>query len=188
MKVKGQVRYSSYEQWISRLVFAEDQATLYTEGFVVLSNHPFIRRQLTLLETETNRHSRSSVSIFERAESNQPEFIERAELEVSAEMALVVDMRRVVRYCDESIVSAAIRLQEYLVEQYIRACARLRHSSSTEVSDRMTQILSCKRARLDALRRCLSDLASDNRAPVALERPNKRAFAGAIRSYLAGNH
>ncbi len=70
MKTNTQNQFNTYRQALSRLVFAEDQAMLYVEGFVVLSRHPFVRRHMSLLETDTKGHSRgysSCCSICKRA-------------------------------------------------------------------------------------------------------------------------
>ena len=110
----------TYADGLLRLVFAEDQAGLYVEGFSVLSSSPAVRAQMNRLQDETNMHLISILELFKSADPSTSQPPESMEIEVAHTIAELLNEGKRSGATDSFLVHASIRLQDHLLAQYSR--------------------------------------------------------------------
>ncbi len=107
-----------YAEELLKLIFAEDQAALHIEGFIVLSAHPYVRHQLKLLQRDTNSHLLSILDLRRVDEPKSNLTANHLEDAIARDMLEEVDLNSVIGRGDAELIRAAIRLQNYLLTRY----------------------------------------------------------------------
>lgn len=107
-----------YRNELLKLSFAEDQAAMYTEGFMAMSGHSFVRHQMKLLAEETRLQHVEILSLFNFDEDDLNESSTKTECEVAMEIRYNLGREAILLRDDAGIVESALRLQYILVGRY----------------------------------------------------------------------
>jgi ferritin-like metal-binding protein YciE len=166
MKAKQQIKTPVYADELLKLVFAEDQAALYSEGFVVLSCHPYVKRQMKFLLEDTNRHLLSLLKMLREADREMKPHAEIVEAQIAEELALVVDASNIDRSFDDSFVQAATRMQDYLIALYRRAMDAAAAAGYVDDRKKLNDICKAKLERLGTVTESITPTSHPHSLPV----------------------
>lgn len=142
---------SIYASELLGLVFAEDQAALFLEGFAVLSSSPNVTEQITRLQHETNLQLIRLLELFKTADPEMNQDATTLESAVAIEIAAHVDAASLAFADDAALISATLRLEDHLLAQYRKSVERAGSIGRTGDADRLESICVAKQARRQAL-------------------------------------
>jgi len=142
---------SIYASELLGLVFAEDHAALFLEGFAVLSSSPSVSAQINRLQHETNVQLIRILELFKIADPEMNQDATTLESAVSIEIAAHVNAASLAFADDAALINATLRLEDHLLAQYRKTIERAASIGRTSDADRLESICIAKQARRQAL-------------------------------------
>ena len=164
-------RLSIYATDLLKLVFSEDRAALYLEGFEVLSTSPAVGTELGRLQDETNLHLVRVLELFQTADMERTRQADSLEAAVAEELAASVNAASLGNADDADLLRASLRLGKHLLSRYEIVAEHAFAMGLDSDRKRLASICEVKRERLRQLSSLLDQLVARREGALVMFSP-----------------